>query len=288
MSGKDDNIMNARTFSSEDLHRRTLERRAVEAAIWGMPIVSVHAMREAFFHGAKAKYNDIVFWSKPSDWQNQTTTPNASARYVYFNFNTQADGPVVLEIPAAVGAGLFGTLLDAWQVPLADVGPAGEDQGRGGKYLLLPPDFKGDPPAGYIVVRSQTYNGYALFRVIPKTSSDEHVAGAISLLKQLRLYPLSKAGAPPEQRFIDMAGRMFDGIARMDESFYTSLAKMVNEEPVLAQDRAMMGMLRELGLEKGKSFSPDAAAQAVAAGLPFSVSTARTSPSSTKRGGCRT
>jgi hypothetical protein len=59
-----------------------------------------------------------------------------------------------------------------------------------------------------------------------------------------------------------MAGRMFDGIVRMDESFYVSLAKMVNEEPVLARDRAMMGMLRELGLEKGKSFSPDAAAQA--------------------------
>ena len=109
--------MNAQTFSSEELRRRTLERRAVDAAIWGMPIVSVHAMREAFFRDAKAKYNDIVFWSKPSDWQNQTTTPNASARYVYFNFNTQPDGPVVLEVPAAVGAGLFGTLLDAWQCP---------------------------------------------------------------------------------------------------------------------------------------------------------------------------
>jgi hypothetical protein len=254
--------MNAQTFSSEELRRRTLERRAVEAAIWGMPIVSVHAMREAFFRDAKAKYNDIVFWSKPSDWQNQTTTPNASARYVYLNFNTQPDGPVVLEIPAALGAGLFGTLLDAWQVPLADVGPAGQDQGKGGKYLLLPPDFKGDAPAGYIVVRSQTYNGYALFRAIPKTSSDEDVAGAIALVKQLRLYPLSKAGAPPEQRFIDMAGRMFDGIVRMDESFYASLAKMVNEESVPAQDRTLMGMLRELGLEKGKSFNPDAAAQA--------------------------
>jgi hypothetical protein len=53
-------IMNAQTFSSEELHRRTLERRAIEAAIWGMPIVSMHAMREAFFRDAKAKYNDIV------------------------------------------------------------------------------------------------------------------------------------------------------------------------------------------------------------------------------------
>jgi hypothetical protein len=39
MAGKDENnIMNAQTFSSEELHRRTLERRAIEAAIWGVPI----------------------------------------------------------------------------------------------------------------------------------------------------------------------------------------------------------------------------------------------------------
>jgi hypothetical protein len=155
-----------------------------------MPIVSVNAMRQAYFRDAKASYNDMVFWSKPSDWKNQTTTPNASARYVYFNFNTK-DGPVVLEIPPAVEAGLFGTLLDAWQVPLADVGPEGEDQGKGGKYLLLPPDFRGEPPAGYIVVRAQTYNGYALFRAIPKSSSEVDVSNAIALVKKLRLYPLA-------------------------------------------------------------------------------------------------
>jgi len=146
-----------------ELADRTLRRRAVEAAIWGMPIVSVDAMRQAYFRGAKANYNDVVFWSKPSDWKNQTTTPNTSTHYVYFNFNTK-EGPVVVEIPPAAEAGLFGSLLDAWQVPLADVGPEGEDQGKGGKYLLLPPDFKGETPAGYIIVRAQTYNGYALFR----------------------------------------------------------------------------------------------------------------------------
>ena len=67
-------------------------RRAVTAAIWGMPIVSVYAMRQAFFRDAKANYNDIVFWSKFSDWKNQTTTPNSSTHYVYFNFNTK-EGP---------------------------------------------------------------------------------------------------------------------------------------------------------------------------------------------------
>ncbi len=187
----------AQTHNPGELNRQTLEQRAVTAAIWGMPIVSVNAMRRAFFRDAKANYNDVVFLSTPADWKFQTTTPNITTRYVYFNFNTK-EGPVVVEIPPAVEAGLFGSLLDAWQVPLADVGPAGEDQGKGGKYLVLPPDFSGNPPAGYTIVRAQTYNGYSLLRAIPKSSSEADVNNAIALIKKLRLYPLANADHRPE------------------------------------------------------------------------------------------
>ena len=254
----------AQSLGSEELGRQTLEQRAVTAAIWGMPIVSVYAMRQAFFRDAKANYNDIVFWSKPSDWKNQTTTPNTSSLYVYFNVNTK-DGPIVVDIPAAVQAGLFGSLLDAWQVPLVDVGPRGEDQGKGGKYLLLPPEFKGETPTGYIVVRPQTYNGYALLRAIPKSSSEADVNNAIALVKKLRLYPLANVEHPSEQRFVDMAGELFDGIVRFDENFYASLAQLINEEPVLARDRAMMGLLLPLGIEKGTEFKPTASTQSALA-----------------------
>ena len=104
-----------RTFTSADLAQRKLYRRAVEAAIWGMPIVSVDAMRQAFF-SVGAKYGDFVYLSKPADWKFQVTTPNSSSLYVYFNFNTK-EGPIVLDFPPTVGAGLFGSILDAWQVP---------------------------------------------------------------------------------------------------------------------------------------------------------------------------
>jgi hypothetical protein len=53
-------------FSDEDLTRRRVERRAVEAAIWGMPLVSVDAMRQAFFESG-AKYGDVLYFSKPAD-----------------------------------------------------------------------------------------------------------------------------------------------------------------------------------------------------------------------------
>jgi hypothetical protein len=163
------------SFSSTELTERTTYRRAVEAAIWGMPIVSVDAMRQAFFRDAGAKYGDILYFSKPANWRFLVTTPNASSLYVYFNFNLK-EGPVVLEFPAAVGAGLFGSILDTWQVPLADVGPEGEDLGKGARYLLMPPRFKDDVPAGYLPVRSAIYSGYAAFRTIPKTRSDDDAA----------------------------------------------------------------------------------------------------------------
>jgi hypothetical protein len=183
--------------SANEVQRRLLEGRAVEAVIWGMPIVSQDAQHQASLRDAGAKDNDIVFWSQPSGWKNQTTTPNASIRYVFINYNTQTDGPVVLDVPAAVGAGLFGTIVDAWQVPLIDLGPSGEDKGKGGKFLLLPPDFKGEVPAGYFPVRSQTYNGFAGFRAIAKTEGPEDVAKALGLIKQMRMYPLSKAATRP-------------------------------------------------------------------------------------------
>jgi hypothetical protein len=34
--------------------------------------------------------------------------------------------------------------------------PAVVDKGKGGKYLILPPDYKGKAPAGYIVLPSMT------------------------------------------------------------------------------------------------------------------------------------
>ena len=78
-------------------------------------------------------------------------------------------------------------------------------------------------------------------------------------MKQIKIYPLAKAGNAPEQRFVDMTDTMYNGLARYDESIYTSLARVLNEEPVQPEDLQMMGMLLPLGIEKGKDFKPDAA-----------------------------
>ena len=245
------------SLSPQEMAQRTLHRRAVEAAIWGMPLVSVEAMRQAFFRDAGAKNNDIVYYSTKADWKFQVTTPQASTFYVFFMISMK-DGPLVLEIPPAEGAGLFGVLNDAWHVPLAEVGPRGEDGGKGGKYLLIPPGYKDAVPPGYIPVRFNTYNGYCLLRAIPETTSEDDIGKAMAMVKSLRLYPLSQAADPPAQKHVDMTGRLFDGIAHFDDTFYDSLAAMVNEEPMQPRDMVAMQMLKTIGIEKGKPFRPDA------------------------------
>jgi len=255
-------LCHAQNFSGGEVARRTIERRAVEAAIWGMPIVSFDAMRQAFFRDAGAKYGDILYFSRFADWKFQVTTPNASSLYVYLNFNLK-NGPVVLDLRAAAGAGLSGSLNDAWQVPLIDIGPAAEDRAYGGKYLLLPPEYQGSVPDGYIRVQSPTYNGYAVFRSIPATASTPDLEKGLNLVKEMRVYPLEFAENPPESRHIDISSKLFDGIARFDDTFYENLARMVNEENIRDHDFVMTAQLRSLGIEKGTPFKPDPATRAI-------------------------
>lgn len=242
-------------FTSEQLASQTVYRRAVDAAIWGLPLVSLDAMRQAYFRDAKAKYNDVIWWPKGAGWKNQSLTVNTTVRYMYFFCNTRDDGPIVVDLPPATGsASFYGTILDAWQVPLTDIG----FEGKGGKFLVLPPDYKADVPAGYIPVRPNTHYTYTLLRSIVASSSEEDVRAGDALVKHVKVYPLAKADNPPAQRFVDMTDILYEGLVRYDESLYTSLARVLNEETVQPRDLQMMGMLLPLGIERGKDFKPDA------------------------------
>src|SRR5215510_4724106 len=128
-------------FTAEELRDRQVHARAVEATIWGMSAVNTDLMLQQMLTKTAAKPNEIMFWSKPANWQNQTLTPNPDSIYFMSFWNVKV-GPVVIEIPPATGGSIAGNIVDIWQMPLEDAGPEGADQGKGGKYLLLPPGYK--------------------------------------------------------------------------------------------------------------------------------------------------
>lgn len=247
-----------RAPSSAQLAQQSVERRAVEAAIWGMPTVNFDAMRQAYFRDAGARYNDLMYWSKPSDWKNQVTTPNNSNLYAMFFANLK-DGPVVVDIPPVDDTALFGSLIDAWNVPMMDVGDDGQDKGKGGKYLLLPPGWKEPAPAGYFAVPSKTFNVYSLLRATPRSAATEDITKANALIQKLKVYPLAAAAQRVPARFIDMADKHYEAIAPYDEKFYDLLARMVAEEPTRTEDLAIAAQLHSMGIGKDVAFRQDAA-----------------------------
>src|SRR4029453_17805955 len=245
-----------------DVAERAVYRRAIEAVIWGMPAVNCDLMYQAMVR-ANGAFNQIAYWSRLPDWKIQTLTPNPDAIYLTPFTSTAEVGPLVLEIPPADEGSITGTVMDVWQCALEDVGPAGVDQGEGGRYLILPPDYKDTVLGDYIAMPSDSYEGYALLRSIPKSGSDADVATAVAYGKRIKLYPLSQAAKPPATTFVDVVDVVYDSTIPYDLRFFESLNRIVQAEPWLERDKAMIDQLKSIGIEKGNPFNPDPRTQEV-------------------------
>ena len=202
--------------------------------------------------------NQVVYWSRPVDWKNQTLTPNPDAIYFMPFFNTKDVGPVVLEIPPADGGSITGSVDDAWQTALEDVGPAGVDKGKGGKYLILPPGYKDKVPDGYIALAVADLRGYALLRSNPRERKRRRrrQGGRVRQARQ----DLSARRRPPTRRRRNSSTRSTSSSTRTipyDLRFFESLDRFVQHEPWLERDKAMIDMLKSIGIEKGKPFNPE-------------------------------
>jgi hypothetical protein len=250
-------------ISLEQLTQRVTERRAFEAVIWGMPAVNFELMYQALLQ-ARGAMNQVVYWSRLLNWKNQTLTPNPDVIYLLPFFDTRDAGPMVLEIPPADGGSITGSIDDAWQTALEDVGPAGVDKGKGGKYLILPPDYAGAPP-GYIPLEANTFRSFAILRSNLASGSDADIAKAVAYGKRVKVYPLSQADEPPPTQFVDAVDVVFDSTIPYDLRFFEQLDHFVQHEPWLTRDKAMIDTLRTIGIEKGRTFGPDSSTRTILA-----------------------
>src|SRR5262249_5733665 len=234
-------------------------QRAFEAVLWNMPAIAIYSLRRAAFTDLGMKDNDIITYSGTATPKLEAITANSSTPYIAA-YTDLRKGPVVLEVPVAGPEGsLYGQVVYAWQFPIADVGPSGIDKGQGAKLLFTPPDFKGEIPPGYLHVASPNYRIAFAFRSV--IAPGKTIADAYAYSKKLRMYYLSEAGHPPEQRFVDPIKERYPTLPFYDERHFQDMYDIMSVEPVHEQDKVMMGMLASLGIEKGKPFAPDETAK---------------------------
>ena len=181
-------------YTPEELTQRTLARRAVEAVIWGMPAVNAELMFQAV-KNAKAELNQVVYWSRPISWKNQTLTPNPDTIYLMPFFNTKDAGPMVLEIPPADGrrrSPAASTTRGRRRWRTSD--QRASTRARVASTSSCRPDYKDEVPDGYIALPSATYTGFALLRSNLKSGSDADIAKAVAYGKRVKFYPLVAGG----------------------------------------------------------------------------------------------
>jgi hypothetical protein len=170
-------------------------------------------------------------------------TANATTPY-YLGFADLSSGPLVFEMPER---GVQGGISDAWQNYIPDSeAPA--------KYLLLAPRQKmPDNVAGYAVRRSPTFN---IFLGVRLTDVDPEKAK--EALAHLQVYPYTQRDHHAKIEILDVGTTAWSGRPPRGMEYWERLDDVIQREPLEPRDIFFHAMLRQLGLEKGKPFKPDA------------------------------
>jgi hypothetical protein len=186
-----------------------LYQRATQSYLWALPLLNMRAMKEGSEKTFGAGYNVLPIWKERMSARTLVTTPNSDVIYAMGYLDLRRDGPMVIEAPP----GLQGILDDFWQRPIRmvgqfegrdwsrDVGLPGPDKGKGGKYLVLPPDHEGEIPAGYFTYRSRTCGVFVFWRGF--FQDPRQLEGPVKVMEQTKIYPLGKEATARPMQFPD-------------------------------------------------------------------------------------
>jgi hypothetical protein len=248
-------------YPTEDTSRKVFDeldlQRATQLYLDMYPALSAHGVMKGWVRDFEMKdSSQINVTANRLDSAGLILTGNTESLYALVVFDLKRDGPTVFEVPP----GVMGPLDDHIFLFVADIGPTGQDKGQGGKYLLLPPDYEGDVPDGYFVVRSKTYMNFSFIRAnAAKVGFGDRALEYYR--KHAKVYPL-KTG-PREPQVKNVTGIPFNTLVPEDASAFQWMHEIIDYEPAEAFGKELLGRLASLGIVKGQPFTPDARMQKI-------------------------
>ena len=222
---------------------------AYQTFLDGTKIASMDGIRKGILEFGPANTTAVLFEGL-MDSKALFLTANTTSVYM-FSWLQLGDEPMVIETPPNV----LGFINDHWFRYVIDFGNLGPDEGKGGKFLVLPPGYEGEVPEGYHVARTNTYGNWVIWRGY---QVDGSTAQAVNATKEtFRIYPLSQMDNPPEMTFVNASGQFMNTIHRMDENIFDEINDVVQAEPLMGENPELLGHLAAIGIVKGQPFEPD-------------------------------
>jgi hypothetical protein len=233
--------------------------------LFGLPVVYINLMAEVGSNvpqpqGLRAPINQFAHYrSFPDASSREIVGINLDTLYSLAWIDVSAE-PLVLSVPEMGDRYWIMMLLDVWNdVPSA---PGSRTEGgKGGDFLIVGPDWKGQSPEGMPVHRISSNLGNVAGRTY-STGSPEDVAVVNALQDQYKLTPLSKWGTdyqPPAKvavkSGIDVSTTIPAQVLGMSaEAFFNQLARLLASHPPRQADAPIMAQLARLGIEPGLEF----------------------------------
>ena len=238
--------------TTEKLFEHLMFLRGVEVFLNGVPMASIEALRVGYASIGVTEAHHLIVTDKLMDSNPLFLTANTDTVYAFNAFDLKKTGPLVIEIPPGTGPG---TVNDAFFRFVVDMGTPGPDKGQGGKYLILPPGYKGEEPDGYFIARSPSYNNLLVLRGFLVDGKPDTATKMFS--EQVKIYPLSEKANPPKMVITSGSKVVYNTIHANDFTFYEEIAHVLDKEPLDFIDPELRGLFSSIGLQKGKKFDPN-------------------------------
>ena len=247
-----------------EVHKLEARDRAIEAYIYGYPLVTMEMTRRVMTNvaapeGTRAPMGQFVrMRSYPTAEFRDVTAPNADTLYTTTWLDLSKE-PWVLRLPDMQGRYFLFPMLDGWtnvfQVP------GKRTTGTGAQtYAITGPGWKGTLPAGVTQYKSPTDIVWILGRIYC-TGTPEDYDAVHTLQDQVSVVPLSSYGqayASPAAAVdpkIDMKTAVRDQVDSLDGvAYFTLLAQLMKTNPPAAADAPMVATLATLGIVPGQDF----------------------------------
>ena len=238
--------------TAEDVYRNSMTRRAIEAYKTFLPTIATEAV---FQQMAKAgAVPNRVGVNMDQGPMQQFAATNSDTPYNLIVMDLR-EGPMVFDMPA--NPLLLGIVNDHNMRWIENVGGIGPDQGEGGRYLFLPPDYQGDIPEGYFVSQSDTWMAVAAIRSVPLGGDG---AAAIAAAQMVTAYPLGQEEMAASWKWVDASGTrmplpLLEWEGRL--AYWHEVHRILQYETAMDEDRYTIGSLQQIGIAAGQPFPTD-------------------------------
>jgi hypothetical protein len=241
------------------------EQLAADGFVFGYPLVVTERTMQAFAPvvGINRPFTQKAR-SNPSS--RIVVAPNTDTLYAIAVLDLRA-GPLLLTLPAIPDRYHTFQLLDAWTESFAYLGTR-TTGGAAGTWLLVPPGWSGDVPAGTTRIDVPTPQAFLLGRVLVQDDAD--VANVVALTSQVTITPLDP-GAPATPPLGTNPGPPAE-TGRNGLAFWDELGDaLAINPPTTDLQRALLARLEALGVGPGRHPSTEVTDPAIRAALEAGI-----------------